>query len=243
MEEPSLDAAEAAEEEATEQEVAEPESPSTEPQSPGPKKRISFDPLNNNNAPRKASLTKRGIMPTTDEGNSLDELDAQELAQQANTLQRKRSIVSHLIMRKQSSVRKSMGGDETTALGRLLKPRKSLIERLAAAAMAAAASHNENYSEEKLVARAELRQEPAVLQVLELWWGAAQAGSLADGEEAKDTELLQYTQYVLMSKKIYRALVEEYDEEDAQSQADEDWVRDRRGRDDGLTKTFFQARR
>lgn len=85
-------------------------------------------------------------------------------------------------------------------------------------------------------------------QVLEDWWDTAQrsmtvadeksfkAGPSKEGEEGEVQ--LHHDKYVLLSRKIYKAMVAVWDEQEADEAAEDDWMRDsREGK--GLTKTLF----
>lgn len=87
--------------------------------------------------------------------------------------------------------------------------------------------------------RLQLRRNPAVTRVLEVWWTSAQ--NTQNGEKAPpDSErcaLLSKDTYVLLSRKLYRATVEEWDEDDALAVAEEEWAKD--SVDDRMGKEVF----
>ena len=89
------------------------------------------------------------------------------------------------------------------------------------------------YTDDAVVQRAAARHDPAVLRALQRWWDAARQSMGAE----RPPELTREA-YVAMMKRVYRAVIEEYDEEDACACAHDDWERDARGRD-ALTREMF----
>ena len=87
--------------------------------------------------------------------------------------------------------------------------------------------------------RLQLRRNPDVTRVLEVWWTSAQ--NTQNGEKVPpDSErcaLLSKDTYVLLSRKLYRATVEEWDEDDALAVAEEEWAKD--SVDDRMGKEVF----
>ena len=126
--------------------------------------------------------------------------------------------------------------------GRISQPRLSLIERMMGSD-GTSGSITEHYTLENLAKRADLRNDPEVQQVLDLWWTtaiqASRSGAQSVAVSADAERSLSRQQYILMSQKLYRALVEEYDEKEAIKQANEDWQRDCRGCKE-LPKDYFQ---
>jgi hypothetical protein len=82
------------------------------------------------------------------------------------------------------------------------------------------------YSEDQLAKRSALRQDPAVLDALHMWWSAA----LVTKDAAEDGRLAKLA-YLAIQRKIYKVLSEEFDEKDALDCAEEDWTRDVQGLD------------
>ena len=86
-----------------------------------------------------------------------------------------------------------------------------------------------------LRARAALRHDRRVLEALDLWWTTAAnsmrlAGRTGDGEDAF---AVCEEEYVQVSMKIYKAMIQPYDEVEAEANARKEWNDDTRGR--GLT--------
>lgn len=90
----------------------------------------------------------------------------------------------------------------------------------------------ELYTEELVGKRAAARLDPGVIDVLQKWWDTARRSMLASTLEVTEEP------YIIMMKKIYRVVIEEYDEEDATACACDDWARDAKGRA-GLTREMF----
>ena len=95
----------------------------------------------------------------------------------------------------------------------------------------------ELYSSELVAKRAAARHDVAVLDVLQTWWDTARR-SMMLGDSSKICEVPEI-QYVAMMKKIYRVVIDEYDEDDATACASDDWARDAKGCA-GLTREMFQ---
>ena len=92
------------------------------------------------------------------------------------------------------------------------------------------------YTEDALQARAACRTHKEVLAVLQVWWQAAQR-SLQSGGDRSASELGK-ERYVAMMRKIYKTMIEDYDEAEALECALEDWERDRQGRDE-MARSHF----
>lgn len=88
-------------------------------------------------------------------------------------------------------------------------------------------------SVEAMQSRMALRAHPHVLAALDAWWGAAwrslKAERPADSEESELA--LMHDAYVQIMCKIFKAMVEPWDEEDALATAESEWENDRRGLD------------
>ena len=80
------------------------------------------------------------------------------------------------------------------------------------------------YTNEAIVKRAEARHDPGVLDILHTWWETARR-SLLLGVGSP----MEKRGYTMMMRKIYRVVIEEYDEEDATACAEEDWEKDAKG--------------
>ena len=74
-------------------------------------------------------------------------------------------------------------------------------------------------TEEEQTLRSSLRQHPRVLEAVKMWWDTASASMQDDGR-------MDFEEYLLVSKLMYKALIDVWDEEDAVRSAEEDWARD-----------------
>lgn len=105
------------------------------------------------------------------------------------------------------------------------------------------------HSEEMIDARLKLRHAPQVLEVLHVWWQTAQCSLRAhksdeNGAPRRMTDegaYLSKERYMLMSTKLYRALVDEWDEADCLSTAEQEWEHDADGDDRMCQARFFDA--
>ena len=87
-------------------------------------------------------------------------------------------------------------------------------------------------SAESIQARLGLRSHPLVTEALEGWWNAAVRSMRLEREELPELPSppsLDEAQYTIIMKKIFKAMVERWDEEEAATTAGEDWEHDRRG--------------
>ena len=75
-----------------------------------------------------------------------------------------------------------------------------------------------------------LRDDPGVKKALSIWWSTAQR-SLGETDANKADVLLDFEAYTAVSRKIYKAMIEEYDVQEAMASAKDDWESDRRGAD------------
>lgn len=106
---------------------------------------------------------------------------------------------------------------------------------------AGAPGRNSFYSEEMLEKRSAVREDAKVLEALHMWWITAlqtkDVVALENGTLAKDA-------YVAIQCRVYKALMDNYDEEDALACAEEDWERDVQGLDamhrDSFTDGLFE---
>ena len=76
--------------------------------------------------------------------------------------------------------------------------------------------------------RRKLRQSPVLLEVLEMWWKTALGST--NSASTLYPDVLRKKGYIQMVRKIYKAVVEDYDEDDCQQTAEEDWDADSRGK-------------
>ena len=95
------------------------------------------------------------------------------------------------------------------------------------------------YTEENERKRQSLRHHPAVEQALETWWTTAMSTIEADGR-AKE-EFLRKDDYIMVSKCMYKALIETYDEDEAIAEAEDDWEKDSQGTGALGKKLFLDA--
>ena len=94
------------------------------------------------------------------------------------------------------------------------------------------------YSAEALDRRFLLRHTPSVAVKLEEWWEVVAAHLRAVGKD--DTEL-DKSEYFWIFRKIYRAMIDEYVEEEAETTLAEDWASDSGGRDALSPRQFMDA--
>ena len=88
---------------------------------------------------------------------------------------------------------------------------------------------------ESVQRRLDLRSHPAVVDALEAWWSAAMQSMKvqcdASGPRPVEVGQLVHDQYVVVMRKISKALLEQWDVLEATAIAEEDWENDRRGHD------------
>lgn len=100
------------------------------------------------------------------------------------------------------------------------------------------------YTDDAMRQRAAVRHNPEVLEYLHLWWTTAlnsMKRSKAKAVGAVGEPRLSKQYYVVMMKKMYKAMIEEYDEEDAEECAEEDWEHDAGGADTLSREGFCDA--
>ncbi len=85
--------------------------------------------------------------------------------------------------------------------------------------------------------RQRLRYDGDVLGVLQQFWEAAQNSLKSDGEDVPPDELHREG-YARLMRRVYRLLIEDYEEEDVESSIAEDWAKDARG-EQVLTRVRF----
>lgn len=89
-------------------------------------------------------------------------------------------------------------------------------------------------SVEIMQARMALRSHPHVLGALDAWWGAAWRSLAAERAHGGSTETefkLKHDPYISIMGKVFKAMVEVWDEDDALETAESEWDNDRRGLD------------
>jgi hypothetical protein len=91
--------------------------------------------------------------------------------------------------------------------------------------------------------RLALRTAPLVLDVLQAWWVTALRSlrSGAYGGPASSKTAISKDQYVVMSHNMYHAMVEEWDEDDADAVAEAEWQRDSQGASELSREAFLDA--
>ena len=97
----------------------------------------------------------------------------------------------------------------------------------------------EHYTEEAIRKRQALRKHPEIVELLDKFWLTTKASDerAANGHDPHIT-YVRKTGYVLMSMKLYKAIVEEWDEQDAYQTALTEWNEDAEGADT-LGRSFF----
>lgn len=83
------------------------------------------------------------------------------------------------------------------------------------------------YSKDNLKRRHALRHHPVVVEELQNWWSCA-LRSMQSGGHVGEHELSRQ-RYEQISLRIYKAMIETYDEDEARSSAAQDWAQDCRG--------------
>lgn len=87
--------------------------------------------------------------------------------------------------------------------------------------------------------RAALRSAPRVLAALDLWWTTAQSSMRRSGRT--DDGAISETEYVMISCRIYRAIIKPYDQEEAVANAKREWLDDvRHGELSALPEEAFK---
>ena len=84
-------------------------------------------------------------------------------------------------------------------------------------------------TDEAIEARATMRKNPEVTAVLQLFWETAQRSMQQARRSDEVAHMLSKEEYLLISRKLSKAMLEEWDEAAAQELALEDWESDRRG--------------
>ena len=75
----------------------------------------------------------------------------------------------------------------------------------------------------KIDERLALRRAPMVMQALQIWWLTAQH---SEREAGMDGMYVHKDNYVQLSRKLYKALVEDWNDADATAVAEEEWTKD-----------------
>ena len=94
------------------------------------------------------------------------------------------------------------------------------------------------YTEANLAKRYKLRHSPEVLEVLQLWWACAQRSM--QSEKLQVTALAR-DDYVRLCTKIYKAMIESFDEAEAAECSEEDWLQDSQGEAELSRERFLDA--
>jgi hypothetical protein len=91
-------------------------------------------------------------------------------------------------------------------------------------------------TEEKLRQRQQLRYDRNVLRVLQKWWEAAQRSLQSGGDLSADT--LHEEGHAMMLRRIYRVMIQGYNDDEAAKTIAEDWRNDTKG-EAGLSRRRF----
>lgn len=95
------------------------------------------------------------------------------------------------------------------------------------------------YTADKLQQRRLLRHEPTVVTVLQSFWEAALRSVQSDGDATASA--LHKVGYAIMMDRVYRALIETFDPDDAAKSIETDWAKDTRGAEAMSRGTFFDV--
>ena len=95
-------------------------------------------------------------------------------------------------------------------------------------------------SEENTCKRQQLRQDGPVRELLQKFWEAAQR-SLQQASGCEHSDSLHYEGYAKLFRRVYRLMIEEYDEADVEASISEDWLDDTRGLSSLHRETFCDA--
>lgn len=82
---------------------------------------------------------------------------------------------------------------------------------------------------ESISTRFKLRRSPHVREALQEFWQAALRSMQSGGEDRADATHVDQTGYALLFERIYRTLLEEYDEDEMHSTIEDDWENDSGG--------------
>ena len=93
-------------------------------------------------------------------------------------------------------------------------------------------------TEQKMLERHKLRFDRRVLEVLQAFWEASQR-SIQSDDRGDACEVLSKEAHANMLKRVYRVMIRNYNEVEAEQSIAEDWVRDAKGKD-WLTRKQFQ---
>jgi len=99
------------------------------------------------------------------------------------------------------------------------------------------------YTDDAVRKRAAVRHHPEVLEFLQIWWMTALNSIKSSGQaaDAAAEPALNKQQYVSMMKKMYRVMIEDYDDDDATECAEEDWDKDAHGGAELKREAFCDA--
>lgn len=95
-------------------------------------------------------------------------------------------------------------------------------------------------SEENTRKRQQLRQDGPVRELLQKFWEAAQR-SLQQASGCDHSDSLHYEGYAQLFRRVYRLVIEEYDDEDVEASISEDWLNDTRGLSSLHRESFCDA--
>ena len=93
-------------------------------------------------------------------------------------------------------------------------------------------------TEQKMLERHKLRFDRRVLEVLQAFWEASQR-SIQSDDRGDACEVLSKEAHANTLKRVYRVMIKNYNEVEAEQSIAEDWVRDAKGKD-WLTRKQFQ---
>ena len=93
-------------------------------------------------------------------------------------------------------------------------------------------------TEQKMLERHKLRFDRRVLEVLQAFWEASQR-SIQSDDRGDACEVLSKEAHANMLKRVYRVMIKNYNQVEAEQSIAEDWVRDAKGKD-WLTRKQFQ---
>jgi len=95
-------------------------------------------------------------------------------------------------------------------------------------------------TEENTRKRQQLRQDGPVRELLQKFWEAAQR-SLQQASGCDHSDSLHYEGYAQLFRRVYRLVIEEYDDADVEASISEDWLDDTRGLSSLHRESFCDA--
>ena len=160
----------------------------------------------------------------------------------------RRASLSEMIAHQQKLISTIDTGAAADALADAVRANDELLRLQGASGSAQSALRSSGSEDEdewddaNLAARVALRQHPDVLDALRVWWTTARRSVEQRGRaEMSEKSEMSREQYVLCSMKMYKALIMEWDEDDARESAVDDWQRDCHGRPTLSETDFFDA--